>query len=135
MDFILNGIKYRISDLEVFISYLFADKYFESSDYDISFDFLDGFRKELTFEDLSRGAEIIAEMNPGFINPNLTIEAGETFNIGYQSIKFTDLYPGEAISVLIVLNSLIEHKPALTLDEIEGEVDTFIASHRKKFIN
>ena len=135
MDFILNGIKYRISDLEVFISYLIADKYFESSDYDISFDFLDGFRKELTFEDLSRGAEIIAEMNPNFINPNFTIDGGETFSIEYQSIRFTDLYPGEAISVLIVLNSLIELKPAITLDEIEAELRTFIASQRKKFIS
>ncbi len=135
MDFILNGIKYRISDLEVFVSYLIADKYFESSDYDISFDFLDGFRKELTFEDLSRGAEIIAEMNPNFINPNFTIDGGETFSIEYQSIRFTDLYPGEAISVLIVLNSLIELKPAITLDEIEAELRTFIASQRKKFIS
>ena len=135
MDFVLNGIKYQISDLEVFVSYLIADRYFELSDYDIAFDFLDGFRKKLTFEDLNRGAEIIADMNPNFINPNITIEAAETFNIGYQSIRFTDLYPGEAISVMIVLNSLIELKPAITLDEIELEVENFITSNRKKFIS
>ena len=134
MDFVLNGVKYQISDLELFVSYLLVDKYFESSRYDISFDFLEGFRKELTFEDLNRGSEMIAEMNPNIINPNFIIGAGETFNIGYQSIIFNDLYPGEAISVLIVLNSLIELKPAVTLDEIELEVDSFISSQRKKFI-
>ena len=42
MEFVLNGIRYQISDMEVFVAYLIVDRYFEDSDYDIHFDFLEG---------------------------------------------------------------------------------------------
>ena len=137
MDFVLNNIKYQISDLEVFVAYIIVDRYFEDSQYDIHFDFLDGFGRELTFEELNEGAELISNLNVNFLNPNFIIETqiNGNFRISYQSINFSDIYVGEAIGVLIALNSLIEYSPAINLDEIRMEVDRFIETQRKKFIS
>ena len=137
MEFVLNGIRYQISDMEVFVAYLIVDRYFEDSDYDIHFDFLDGYKGDLTFEDLNEGAELISNLNVNFLNPIIIIEnhANGNFRISYQSISFSNIYVGEAIGVLIALNSLIEYRPAITLDEIKIEVDRFIETQRKKFIS
>ena len=137
MDFVLNNIKYQISDLEVFVAYIIVDRYFEDSQYDIHFDFLDDFGRELTFEELNEGAELISNLNVNFLNPTFMIETqiNGNFRISYQSISFSDIYVGEAIGVLIALNSLIEYRPAITLDEIRMEVDRFIETQRKKFIS
>lgn len=137
MEFVLNGIRYQISDMEVFVAYLIVDRYFEDSDYDIHFDFLDGYKGDLTFEDLNEGAELISNLNVNFLNPNFIIKnhANGNFRISYQSISFSNIYVGEAIGVLIALNSLIEYRPAITLDEIKIEVDRFIETQRKKFIS
>lgn len=137
MEFVLNGIRYQISDMEVFVAYLIVDRYFEDSDYDIHFDFLDGYKGDLTFEDLNEGAELISNLNVNFLNPNFIIEnhTNGNFRISYQSISFSNIYVGEAIGVLIALNSLIEYRPAITLDEIKIEVDRFIETQRKKFIS
>lgn len=136
MEFVLNSIKYQISNLEVFVAYLIVDKYFRNCQYDIHFDFLDEFDHDLTFEELTKGADLIEDLNPNFINPNFIIQnkTDGKFRISYQEISFDDIYAGEAISVLICLNSLIELKPAVTLDEIKQQVDTFIETQRKKFI-
>lgn len=137
MEFVLNGIRYQISDMEVFVAYLIVDRYFKDSDYDIHFDFLDRYKGNLTFEDLNEGAELISNLNVNFLNPNFIIEnhANGNFRISYQSISFSNIYVGEAIGVLIALNSLIEYRPAITLDEIKIEVDRFIETQRKKFIS
>lgn len=137
MDFVLNNIKYQISDLEVFVAYLLVDRYFEDTRYDIHFDFLDDYKRDLTFEDLNEGAELISNLNLNFLNPNFIIEnhINGNFRISYQSISFSNIYAGETIGILIALNSLIEYRPAITLDEIKSEVDRFIEKQRKKFIS
>ena len=137
MDFVLNNIKYQISDLEVFVAYLLVDRYFEDTRYDIHFDFLDDYKRDLTFEDLNEGAELISNLNLNFLNPNFIIEnhINGNFRISYQSISFSNIYAGETIGILIALNSLIEYRPAITLDEIKSEVDRFIETQRKKFIS
>ena len=137
MEFVLNSIKYQISDMEVFVAYLLVDKYFEDSRYPVHFDFLDKYKKELTFEDLNEGAELIRDMNPSFINPNFKIEQhlNGNFKISYHTISFKNIFMAEAIGVLIALNAMIELKPAVSLDDIKLEVDNFIETQRKKFIS
>ena len=137
MEFVLNSIKYQISDMEVFVAYLLVDKYFEDSRYPVHFDFLDKYKKELTFEDLNKGAELISDMNPSFINPNFKIEQhlNGNFKISYQTISFKNIFVAEAIGVLIALNAMIELKPAVSMDDIKLEVDNFIETQRKKFIS
>ena len=137
MEFILNNNKYLISDLEVFVDYLLVDSYFKNTKYSIHFDFLDEFNKKLDFDDLKRGAKLIKDLNITFINPNFQIEPypNGNFKITYQSISFSNIDVGEAIPLLIVLNSLLSYKPAITLDEIKLEVDKFIKTQREKFIN
>lgn len=137
MEFILNNNKYVISDMEVFIDYLLVQSYFRNSRYDIHFDFLDDFNKNLDFDDLKRGAKLIAELNVSFTNPNFIIEQhlNGNFRISYQGISFSNVDVGEAIPVLIVLNSLLSYTPAISLDEIKSEVDIFINTQREKFIN
>ncbi len=120
--------------MEVFVAYLLVDKYFESSKYDVHFDFLDDYKKELTFEDLTEGSKLVRDLN--FINPNFKIDQhpNGNFLISYQSLRFKDIYMAEAIGVLIVLNALSELRPAITLEDIRLEVDNFIQTQRKKFI-
>ncbi|MBR0271172.1 MAG: hypothetical protein IJQ68_04165 [Methanobrevibacter sp.] len=136
MEFVLNNIKYQISDMEVFVAYLLVDKYFESSKYDVHFDFLDDYKKELSFEDLTEGAKLINELKVNFINPNFRIaqHLNGNFMISYQSVSFKNIFMAEAIGVLIALNALIELKPAIALADIKLEVDNFIETQRKKFI-
>ena len=121
--------------MEVFVAYLLVDKYFESSRYDVHFDFLDEFKKELTFEDLNEGSKLVRDLNLNFINPNFSIEQhlNGNFRISYQSISFKNIFMAEAVGVLIALNALIELKPAVTLEDIKLEVDNFIETQRKKF--
>ena len=137
MEFILNSNRYRISDMEVFVDYLLVESYFRNTEYDITFDFLKDFNKKLDFNDLKRGAKMINDLNVSFINPNLKIaqHSNGNFTISYQGISFDDINVGEAIPVLIVLNSLLEYKPVISLDEIKSEVDIFINTQREKFIN
>lgn len=137
MEFILNNKKYQISNLEVFVDYLLVNSYFKDTEYDIRFDFLDEFDRKLDFNDLKKGAKLIDDLNIDFINPNFKIEQhlNGNFKISYHSISFSNINVGEAIPVLIVLNSLLSYKPAITLDEIKSEVDNFINTQREKFIN
>lgn len=137
MEFILNNKKYQISNLEVFVDYLLVGSYFKDTEYDIRFDFLDEFDRKLDFNDLKKGAKLIDDLNIDFINPNFKIEQhlNGNFKISYHSISFSNINVGEAIPVLIVLNSLLSYKPAITLDKIKSEVDIFINTQREKFIN
>lgn len=135
MEFVLNGIRYQISDLEVFVSYIIVDRHFRNSKFNIHFDFLNDFEDNLSFEDLKRGADLIGDLNISFVNPNFRIEQGERFKISYQDISFDGIYVGEAAGVLIALNALIEHRPALSLKTIKKETDDFIAAQRQKFIS
>ena len=118
------------------MAYLLVDKYFESSKYDVHFDFLDDYKKELSFEDLTEGAKLINELKVNFINPNFRIaqHLNGNFMISYQSVSFKNIFMAEAIGVLIALNALIELKPAIALADIKLEVDNFIETQRKKFI-
>lgn len=137
MEFILNSNKYQISDLEVFVDYLLVESYFKDSKYNITFDFLSDFDKKLDFEDLKKGAKLISDLNITFVNPNFIIKPHKngSFKITYQSISFDNINVGEAIPVLIVLNSLLSYKPAISLDEIKSETDIFINTQREKFNN
>ena len=135
MEFLLNNNKYQISDMEVFISYLIVNKYFNNSKYDISFNFLDKYDKELNFKDLIEGSELIKELDIDFINPNFIIEQhiNGNFKISYLNISFNNISVGEAIPVMIVLNCLLKLKPVINLYEIKVEVDNFINTQHFKF--
>ena len=135
MEFLLNNNKYQISDMEVFVSYLIVNKYFNNSRYDVSFNFLNKYDKELGFEDLIEGSELIKELNMDFINPNFIIEQhiNGNFKISYLNISFNNINVGEAVPVMIVLDCLLKLKPAISLDEIKIEVDKFIKIQHSKF--
>ena len=135
MEFLLNNNKYQISDMEVFVSYLIVNKYFNNSRYDVSFNFLNKYDKELGFEDLIEGSELIKELNMDFINPNFIIEQhiNGNFKISYLNISFNNINVGEAVPVMIVLDCLLKLKPAISLDEIKMEVDNFIKIQHSKF--
>jgi len=135
MEFLLNNNKYQISDMEVFVSFLIVNKYFNNSRYDVSFNFLNKYDKELGFEDLIEGSELIKELNMDFINPNFIIEQhiNGNFKISYLNISFNNINVGEVIPVMIVFDCLLKLKPAISLDEIKMEVDNFIKIQHSKF--
>ena len=147
MEFILNNKKYAIDNHELFINYLMVDNYFRHRyskyEYDIRFDFVNPILKKekVEFSDIHKGAEVLGELiekqKINFTPHGLRIDQHRNgnFRISYQSISFSNIYVGEAIGVLIALNSLIEYRPAITLDEIKIEVDRFIETQRKKFIS
>ena len=142
MEFILNNKKYSILNHELYINYLIVDNYFRHHyskyDYDIKFDFLTPLlsKDKIEFEDILEGTkeleELIEREEISFIPPGLRIDeiSGNKFNITYQELEFRDIHVGEAIPLLIALNTLLNYKPIVSLTQIEEELDNFIDKFR-----
>lgn len=142
MEFILNNKKYSILNHELFINYLMVDNYFRHHyskyDYDIRFDFVTPIlnKDKVEFEDILEGTEVLEELidrqEITFPPAGVSIDqiSSDEFNISYQDLTFNNVRIGEAIPLLIALNSLVTYKPIVTLDQIKEELDNFIEKFR-----
>lgn len=143
MEFILNNRKYSIQNHELFINYLMVDSYFRQGyskyDYDIRFDFIEPIlnKEKVEFEDILEGTEVLEELiekqEINIIPHGLTISQvqDDLFTITYQDLEFEAVRVGEAIPLIIVLSTLLNHKPIVTLSQIEEELNNFIAMFRQ----
>lgn len=143
MEFILNNRKYSIQNHELFVNYLMVDNYFRHGyskyDYDIRFGFVEPIlnKDKVEFDDILEGTKDLEELlereEINFISPGLRIDekADNNFKITYQDLVFDDVHVGEAIPLLIALNSLLNYKPILSLSQIREELDNFIRQFRK----
>jgi hypothetical protein len=141
MEFILNNKKYSIVNHELYINYLMVDSYFKDYslyDYDIHYEFLNPLlsKDKIDFEDILEGTkdleDLIEKEEITFIPSGLIIEehVNGNFKITYQNLEFSNVRVGEAIPLLIALNSLITYKPIVTLAQIEEELNHFIDKFR-----
>ena len=141
MEFIVNNRKYAILNHELYIDFIMVESYFKDYakyDYDIHFDFLDYVlnREKVTFDDILEGTkdleELIEKGEINFTPPGLRIDMhlNENFKITYQTLEFTNVTVGEAIPLLIALTSLLEHKPVISLYQIEEELNHFLGKFR-----
>ena len=141
MEFIVNNRKYAILNHELYIDYIMVESYFKDYakyDYDIHFDFLDYVlnREKVTFDDILEGTkdleELIEKGEINFTPPGLRIDMhlNENFKITYQTLEFTNVTVGEAIPLMIALTSLLEHKPVISLYQIEEELNHFLCKFR-----
>lgn len=141
MEFILNNKKYSIIDHELYINYLMVNEYFRNYskyDYDIHFDFLKPIlsKEKIEFEDILEGTEVLKELieknEIDFIPVGLRIDEhlNGNFMITYQDLEFKNVSVGEAIPMLIALNSLLNHKPIVTLYQIDEELHHFLDKFR-----
>lgn len=142
MEFILNNKKYSIINHELFINYLMVDSYFRENhskyEYDISFDFISPIleKEKIEFSDILEGTghleELIEKGEINFIPQGLIIDehVNGNFKITYQDLEFTNVKVGEAIPLLIALNSLLTYKPIITLNQISEELDYFLERFR-----
>ena len=142
MEFILNNKKYSILNHELFINYLMVDSYFRQGyskyDYNIEFDFITPLlsKEKIEFEDILEGTKVLEEMiekeEINFIPSGVRIDEklNGNFRICYQDLKFSDVNVGEAIPLLITLNSLLTCKPIITLTQIKEELDCFLEKFR-----
>ena len=137
MEFILNNKKYSILNHELFINYLMVESYFRDYslyDYDIHFEFLEPIyeKDKVEFEDILEGTkdlEVLIEKGEiDFIPYGLRIDEhlNGNFRITYQDLMFKNVTVGEAIPLLIALNSLLNHKPIVTLTQIDEELVNFL---------
>ena len=142
MEFILNNKRYGIQNHELYINYLMVDNYFRQGyskyDYDILFDFITPIlsKEKIEFEDIMEGTKVLEELiekeEINFIASGLKIDeqANGNFRITYQDLVFSDINIGEAIPLIIALNTLLNYKPTLSLFQIEEELDYFISQFR-----
>lgn len=141
MEFILNNKKYSIIDHELYINYLMVNEYFKNHakyDYSIHFDFLEPIlsKEKIEFEDILEGTEVLKELieknEIDFIPYGLRIDEhlNGNFMITYQDLEFKNITVGEAIPLLIALNSLLNHKPIVTLTQINEELNHFLGKFR-----
>lgn len=143
MEFILDNKKYSILNHELFINYLMVDNYFRNHyskyDYDIRFDFVEPLleKEKIEFEDILEGTKdletLIEKEEINFVPIGLKIyqHTNGNFKIIYQDLDFNNIRIGEAIPFLIALNSLLTHKPIITLVQIEEELENFIEKFRQ----
>ena len=142
MEFILNHKKYSILNHELYINYLMVDSYFKEYclyDYDIHFEFLNPLlrKDKIEFEDILEGTKdlevLIEKEEINFLPPGVIIQEhlNGNFKITYQDIEFSNVKVGEAIPLLIALNSLVVHKPIVTLMQIEEELTHFLEKFRR----
>ena len=143
MEFILDNKKYSILNHELFINYLMVDNYFRNHyskyDYDIRFDFVEPLLEKeiIEFEDILEGTKdletLIEKEEINFVPIGLKIyqHTNGNFKIIYQDLDFNNIRIGEAIPFLIALNSLLTHKPIITLVQIEEELENFIEKFRQ----
>ena len=142
MEFILNNKMYSILNHELFINYLIVDTYFREKqslyEYDIEFEFITPLlnKEKIEFKDILEGTEVLEELiekeEINFIPNGLVIEQhlNENFKITYQDLEFVNVNVGEAIPLLIALNSLLTYKPIVTLTQIKEELDYFLEKFR-----
>ena len=142
MEFILDNKKYSIQNHELFVNYLMVDSYFRQHhskyDYDIRFDFVEPIldKEKVEFEDILEGTKVLEELlerqEISFPPTGVKIDQlkSDEFNIFYQDLIFENIRIGEAIPLLIALNSLVTYKPIVTLDQIEEELNNFIEKFR-----
>lgn len=141
MEFIVNNRKYAILNHELYIDYIMVESYFKDYakfDYDVHFDFLDYVlnREKVTFDDILEGTkdleELIEKGEINFTPPGLRIDMhlNENFKITYQTLEFTNVTVGEAIPLLIALTTLLNHKPIVSLYQIEEELNHFLGKFR-----
>lgn len=142
MEFILNNKKYSIINHELYINYLMVDSYFRDNhskyDYDITFDFIDPLleKEKIEFKDIEEGTKALEELiereEINFIAPGVRIDEhlNGNFKISYQDLEFINVNVGEAIPLLIALNSLLTYKPIVTLTQIKEELDYFLEKFR-----
>ena len=142
MEFIVGNKKYAILNHELYIDYIMVESYFRDYskyDYDIHFDFLDYVldKQKVVFEDILEGTkhleDLIERGEIDFTPVGLRIyeEPGETFRITYQTLEFGNITVGEAIPLLIALTALLNHKPVVSLYQIEEELNYFLDKFRK----
>ena len=143
MEFILDNKKYSILNHELFINYLMVDNYFRNHyskyDYDTRFDFVELLleKEKIEFEDILEGTKdletLIEKEEINFVPIGLKIyqHTNGNFKIIYQDLDFNNIRIGEAIPFLIALNSLLTHKPIITLVQIEEELENFIEKFRQ----
>lgn len=141
MEFILNNKRYSIIDHELYINYLMVDSYFKEHskyEYDISFEFIEPLleKEKIEFEDILEGTEVLKELMEkeeiSFIPNGVRIDEhiNGNFKITYQNLEFINVNVGEAIPLLIALNSLLTYKPIVTLTQIKEELDYFLEKFR-----
>ena len=137
MEFILNNKKYSILNHELFINYLMVESYFKDYalyDYDIHYEFLEPIyeKEKVEFSDILEGTQdlelLIEKGEIDFIPYGLRIDEhlNGNFKITYQDLAFKSVTVGEAIPLLIALNSLLNHKPIVTLSQINEELTNFL---------
>ncbi len=142
MEFIVNNRKYSILNHELFINYLMVNEYFRQYskyDYDVHYDFLDSVlsKEKIDFDDILEGTrdleELIEKNEIDFIPPGLRIDQhlNENFMITYQTLEFKNVRVGEAIPLLIALTTLLNHKPIVTLYQIDEELHYFLERFRQ----
>ena len=118
-----------------------VDSYFRDYslyDYDIHFDFLDSIlsKDKIEFDDILEGTkdleELIEREEISFLPPGVIIQEhlNGNFKITYQDLEFSNIKVGEAIPLLIALNSLVTYNPIVTLVQIEDELNHFIDKFR-----
>lgn len=118
-----------------------VDSYFREYslyDYDIHFDFLDSIlsKEKIEFEDILEGTkdldDLIEREEINFLPSGVIIQehVNGNFKITYQDLEFSNIKVGEAIPLLIALNSLITYNPIVTLVQIEEELNHFIEKFR-----
>jgi len=142
MEFILNNKKYSIVNHELYINYLMVDSYFRDNrskyEYDIKFDFITPLlsKDKVEFKDILEGTEVLEELieknEISFLPSGVRIDEhiNGNFRITYQDLEFVNVNVGEAIPLLIALNSLLTYKPIVTLTQIKEELDYFLEKFR-----
>lgn len=142
MEFILNNKKYSIINHELFINYLIVDSYFRYGqskyEYDIEFDFITPLldKEKIEFLDILEGTKVLEDLieneEINFIPSGLIIEQhlNENFKIIYQDLEFVNVTVGEAIPLVIALNTLLTYKPIVTLTQIYEELNYFLEKFR-----
>lgn len=142
MEFVLNNKRYSIINHELFINYLMVDSYFRDNhslyDYDIEFDFITPLlgKEKIEFEDILEGTEVMEELiekeELNFIPNGIMIQEhlNENFRISYQDLEFVNVNVGEAIPLIIALNTLLTHKPIISLSQIGEELNHFLEKFR-----
>lgn len=141
MEFIVSNKKYSILNHELYINYLMVNEYFRQHskyDYDITFDFLNPLleKDRIDFDDILEGTrdlEVLIEKEEiNFIPAGLRIDEhlNDNFRISYQTLEFKNVNVGEAVPLLIALTSLLNHKPIVSLYQIEEELNHFLDKFR-----
>jgi hypothetical protein len=141
MEFIVKNKKYSILNHELYINYIMVNEYFRQYskyDYDIHFDFLNPTlsKEKIDFDDIQEGTrdlEVLIEKEQiNFIPAGLRIDEhiNDNFRITYQTLEFRNVNVGEAVPLLIALTSLLNHRPVVSLFQIEEELNHFLEKFR-----